>query len=136
MIFPSEEWAEAFKSALNDNAAYHEAAGAWVGDILFLVKPADPNAPAPGVHLDLSNGVCSRATYHADARSVSSEFVYEGTAENWGRLLRKELDPVKAIMDGTFRVRGNLLKLMRFTKAAKELVETASKIPGTVGPVP
>jgi hypothetical protein len=36
---------------------------------------------------------------------------------------------VKAILDGTFRVKGNLAKMMRFTRAAKELVETAAKIP-------
>jgi putative sterol carrier protein len=127
--FPSTEWAAAYRKALNENAAYREAAAAWVGDILLLVRPSDANAPAPGVHLELAHGECSAATYHADARSVSSEFVFEGTPENWAKLVRHEVDPVKAIMDGTFRVKGNLLKLMRFTKAAKELVDTASKVP-------
>ena len=60
---------------------------------------------------------------------MASEFVYEGTAENWQKLIAGQLDPVKAILDQTFRVKGNLAKLMRFTRAAKELVETASKVP-------
>jgi putative sterol carrier protein len=129
MPFPSAEWAAAYQRALNDNPAYHEAAKAWVGDILLLVRTPDPEAPAPGVHLDLANGECRAAVFHADARTVSSEFVYEGTPENWQRLMRHEIDPVKAILNGTFRVRGNLAKLMRFTRAAKELVETASNVP-------
>ena len=129
MKFPSAEWAAAYQGALNTNPAYKEAAAAWEGDILLLVKPADPNAPAPGVLLALSHGECSSATYHADARAVASEFVYEGTPENWQRLLRREVDPVKAILDGTFRIRGNLAKAMRLTRAAKELVETASQVP-------
>ncbi len=128
MPFPSAEWAAAFQKALNENAAYAEAAKAWVGDILLLVRPADPAQPAPGVLLDLANGQCRSATYQPDARSVAAEFVYEGTAENWQRLVRHEVDPVKAILDGTFKVRGNLAKLMRFTRAAKELVETASNV--------
>jgi putative sterol carrier protein len=127
--FPSAEWAAAYRTALNDNPAYREAAKAWVGDILLLVRLPDTNAPAPGIHLELANGTCSAATFHPDAREVSSEFVYEGTPENWQRLMRHELDPVKAILDGTFRVKGNLAKLMRFTRAAKELVETASNVP-------
>jgi putative sterol carrier protein len=127
--FPSAEWASSFQQALNANAAYAEAAKAWVGDIMLLVRPADANAPAPGVHLDLANGTCRSATFHADARAVPSEFVYEGPPESWARLMRHEVDPVKAIMDGTFRVKGNLAKLMRFTRAAKELVETASNVP-------
>jgi len=129
MQFPSAEWAAAYRQALNDNEAYRDAAKAWVGDILLLVRPAAPDAPAPGVHLDLADGGCRAATYYADGRSVASEFVYEGTPENWARLMRHELDPVKAILDGTFKVRGNLAKLMRFTRAAKELVETASNVP-------
>jgi len=127
--FPSAEWAVAYRNALNANAAYREAAEAWVGDILLLVRTSDANAPAPGVHLELAHGECLAATYHSDARSVSSEFVYEGTPENWAKLIRHEIDPVKAILDGTFRVKGNLLKLMRFTKAAKELVDTATQVP-------
>jgi len=129
MKFPSAEWAEAFRAALNANAAYREAARAWEGDLLLLVRPAEASAPAPGVLLRLAHGDCSAAEFHPDARTVASEFVYEGTPENWGRLIRREVDPVKAILDGTFKVRGNLAKLMRFTRAAKELVDTASQVP-------
>jgi putative sterol carrier protein len=131
MEFPSAEWAAAYQLALNENTAYREAAKAWVGDILLLVRTADPNAPAPGIHLELAHGGCQSAVFHADARSVPSEFVYEGTPENWQRLMRHEIDPVKAILEGTFKVRGNLAKLMRFTRAAKELVETASNVPAS-----
>ncbi len=131
MQFPSAEWAQAYRDALNANTAYQEAAQSWVGDILLLIRPSDPNAPAPGVHLVLAHGECSAATYHPDARSVSSEFVYEGPPESWQRLMRHEVDPVKAILDGTFRIKGNLAKMMRFTRAAKELVETAARIPGS-----
>jgi len=129
MKFPSAEWANEFRSVLNENDAYRAAAQAWEGDILFLVRMPDPNTPAPGIHLALAHGQCCTATYHPDARAVASEFVYEGTAENWQKLIAGQLDPVKAILDQTFRVKGNLAKLMRFTRAAKELVETASKVP-------
>jgi putative sterol carrier protein len=129
MRFPSAEWAVAYRKALNENPAYHEAAQAWVGDILLLVRPSDPSAPAPGVQLVLAHGECTAATFHPDARSVASEFVYEGPPESWQKLLRHEIDPVKAILDGTFRIKGNLAKAMRFTRAAKELVETAAQVP-------
>ena len=132
MKFPSAEWAEEFRSILNQNDAYRDAARAWEGDILFLVRNPDPNAAAPGIHLALAHGQCSAATFHDDARAVSSEFVYEGTAENWQKLIAGQIDPVKAILDGTFKIKGNLAKAMRFTKAAKELVETASKVPSNV----
>ena len=129
MRFPSAEWAQAYRDALNANPAYKEAAAAWEGDILLLVRPSDPGAPAPGIHLALAHGECSAATFHADARTVASEFVFEGSPENWQRLMRREVDPVKAILDGTFKIRGNLAKMMRFTRAAKELVDSAAQVP-------
>jgi putative sterol carrier protein len=130
MGFPSAEWAERFRAALNENAGYREAAQAWEGDVMFLVWSPDRAVPAPGIHLDLAHGSCTAATFLPDARETSSEFVYSATAENWARLLRRELDPVRSTLDGTFKVRGNVAKAMRYMRAAKELIGTAA----TVGP--
>jgi putative sterol carrier protein len=129
MRFPSAEWAEAFRVELNESPAFQEAAAAWEVDLLFRVRtPGDPG-PAPGIRLDIAHGTCRGAVFHPDATAIAAEFVFEGTAENWQRLLRRELDPVRSFMDGTFKVRGNLAKALRFTRAAKELVEVAAGIP-------
>lgn len=130
--FPSAEWAETFQTALNANPAYAKAAQAWEGDILLLVSPDSVAPNGTGVHLDLYHGTLRAATFVADAAAVKSEFVFEGSRPNWGRVFRRELDPIKALLDGTFRIRGNLAKAMRFTQAARELVETAATIPADV----
>jgi putative sterol carrier protein len=132
MKFPSAEWADAFRAALNASAEYRDAAAAWEGEILFRIAPSGEDAPAPGIHLALAHGECTSATFHADARELPSEFVYEGSRENWRRLLKGEIDPVRSILNGTFRMRGNLLKASRFTRAAKALVETAATVPADV----
>ena len=129
MRFPSAEWAEAFRIALGANESYREAAAAWEGEILLRVKAASPGEPSPGVLLDLFHGECRTARYEPDTGALAVEFVYEGARDDWRRLMRRQLDPVRALFDGTFRLRGNLAKAMRFTRAAKELVETAASIP-------
>ncbi len=127
--FATVEWADAYQNALNAEPEYADAAKAWEGDILLLVR-ADPTAPnGEGVLLDLFHGTCRGASFVPDPRTVSSEYTYEGNRADWARLLRHELDPVKAILDGTFRIKGNLAKAMRYTRAAKVLVETAARIP-------
>jgi putative sterol carrier protein len=130
--FPSTEWAKAFRLALGTNASYREAAAAWEGEILLRVKADRPGEPSPGVLLDLYHGECRTARYEADTRDLAVEFVYEGARGDWKKLMSRQLDPVKALFDGTFRLRGNLAKAMRFTRAAKELVETAASIPADV----
>ncbi|MGI0132193.1 MAG: SCP2 sterol-binding domain-containing protein [Thermoplasmata archaeon] len=127
--FPSAEWAEAFRIALESNAAYAEAARAWEGEILLLVTPDAEHPQTCGVQLDLLHGSCRSARFLPDATGATSEFVFQGERSSWERILRPETDPVKAIMDGTIGIKGNLAKLMRFTRAAKELVGTAAAIP-------
>ena len=126
---PSAEWADQFRSALNASSDYAEAARAWEGDILFLVT-ADAEAPkGVGIHLDLYHGVCRSATYTDDPTMFATEFTYSGRREDWARLLRGELDPVQAFLKGTFRIRGNMPKLLRFARAATLLASTAATIP-------
>ncbi len=129
MKFPSEEWANAFRAALNSNPRYAEAARQWEGDILLRVVPDPAGGPSPGVQLVLAHGECRAATFLAESGSASSEFIFEASEKNWARLLRHEVDPVAAILDRTIRIHGNLPKLMRFTRAAKELVDTAAEMP-------
>ncbi len=129
--FPSAEWATEFRQALNDNPAYAQAAAAWEGDILFEILTDSQAAHGPGIYLDLSHGTCREARFVEDPAVVSPEFVFRATRENWDRLLRRELDPVKAFLGGTIKMSGNPAKIMRFVGAAKELLETAGTVPRT-----
>ncbi len=127
--FPSTEWAAAFRDAINQNAAYAEAAAAWEGDILLEVVGDAPSAKGAGVYLDLAHGQCREARYVAAASEVNPEFTFRGTRAAWTRIFRKEVDPIRAYLDGTIKLVGNPAKVLRFARAAKELIETASNVP-------
>lgn len=127
--FPSPAWAEALQTALNANAAYVRAAAAWEGDFLFAILPDQLAPEGEGVHLDLFHGNCRSAQYVERPATVPSEFVVVGTREDWARLLDGRVEPIQAIMDGTFKLRGNMMKAMRFARAAKEMLDTAAGIP-------
>jgi putative sterol carrier protein len=127
--FPSAEWAELLRAAVNADAAYAEAARAWEGDVLLRVLPDDAAAPPPGIHLDLSHGSCRSAAFVADSRPVDSEFVFEASRSDWREVLEGRLEPVPAVLSGKVKVRGNLAKAMRFTKASGLLIAAASTVP-------
>src|SRR4029077_8637710 len=85
--FPSPEWAQAFRDALNANARYREVAAAWEGDFLLVA------APGPGggaVHVDLFRGECRSARFLPDPSGVISEYTITGRPEDWRRLLSGE----------------------------------------------
>jgi putative sterol carrier protein len=127
--FPSPEWAALFHQAINDNPAYAQAAAAWEGDLMFEVLPNSQTTTGPGIYLDLSHGKSKETRFVEDPNSVSPEFVFRATRENWQRVMRRELDPVKAFLGGTIKMSGNPAKIMRFIAAAKELLETAATVP-------
>ncbi|MCI4367489.1 MAG: SCP2 sterol-binding domain-containing protein, partial [Thermoplasmata archaeon] len=118
-----------FRDALNSNPAYALAARAWEGDFLLMVLPEPLHPKGIAIHLELARGQCQRARFVEDPTTVRSEFVVEGTRDSWERLLRKEIDPIQGLMNGTFRLKGNMLKALRFQRAAKEMLDTAGTVP-------
>lgn len=127
--FPSEEWIRAFKEELNKNKAYEEAAKDWEGDFLFIVTPDEGLDKEMVFYVDLWHGKCRDAYMVPNREAKKAEFVYEGPYSNWKKLIMGQLDPIQSLLMRKFKLSGNMAKVMRYTKAASELVKTASKVP-------
>ena len=128
--FANAEWLEKFVSTLNDNEAYAEAAETWEGDFLFIVWPA----PQAGfdeervLWMDLWHGKCRDFALLPNRDAKETAFIYEGELTNWQAIIEGRLDPIKALLTRRMKLTGDRAKVMRATRAAKELVRTAQKI--------
>jgi len=127
--FPSEEWIKAYKEELNKNEAYAEAAKDWEGDFLFVVTPDEGLDKEMVFYVDLWHGKCRDAYMVPSREAKTAEFVYEGPYSNWKKLIMGQLDPIQSLLMRKFKLKGSMAKIMRYTKAASELVKTASKVP-------
>lgn len=127
--FPSEEWSAQYVEKLNSNPAYAEAGRKWEGDITFVIRQDDVLDHDEFLYLDLHHGECRGHKFSADRAAIpDSEFKYIGKYANWIRLINKEIDPIQGILTGKFKLEGSMMKIMKFTKAAKEMVSTASMV--------
>jgi len=144
--FASDEWAKAFKDAVNSNENYAEAASWWEGDFIFVVKPSGPLDKELKMFIGLYHGECTGAKALDDdedydilppntdprpleeGKKVGAEFEFSGTYDNWVKVLKKELDPIQGLMAGKFKLVGNMAKVMRATKAAQELVNSTTMV--------
>ncbi|MCK4565847.1 MAG: SCP2 sterol-binding domain-containing protein [Candidatus Thorarchaeota archaeon] len=126
--FPSDEWIEKYKDALNSNPRYEDAAKTWEGDFIFKIN-ADGESVKEDVmfYLDLWHGKCRSARMAGP--DDAAEFVYAGPLKNWKLLFEGKIDPIKGIMARKFKLEGDMGKVMRYTKAAMELVATTREIP-------
>ena len=129
--FPSEEWIKAFMDTLNGDQgkAYHKAAEKWEGDFIFVVESDETYDDTTYFYVDLWHGKCREARMITDTNNLpDADFQYKGTYSNWLKLFEGKIDPIKGIMMRKFKLIGNKAKVMRATKAAKELVGLIQKI--------
>jgi putative sterol carrier protein len=132
--FPSAEWAEAYRTALNNNPAYRDAGKCWTFGTVAIIVLADPTiglARDVGVVLDVHGGECRAATYvEAADRSGAAEFTFVASYTRWQEVIEGKLDPIKGLMEGKVKLgRGHLPTIVRFVEAARQLVVSASKVP-------
>jgi putative sterol carrier protein len=127
--FPSEEWVREYMEKLNSNAVYADAAKTWEGAMTFVVQKDAAFDREAYIYLDLYHGKCRDAKFSlSEADLPVPEYKYSGPFSNWRRLMNKEIDPIQGLLTGKFKLQGSMMKIMRFTKAAKEMVSTTAMV--------
>jgi putative sterol carrier protein len=129
--FPTDAWFQELIERINGSPAYREAAVDWEGDIAFFVE-AEPDHAMPrdvwGL-LDLWHGSCRGGGVVDEERGRASAYVIRAPYSRWKNVVRGELDPIRAMMQGKLRVEGDLPTIVRYVKAADELVQLCATVP-------
>ena len=129
-VFPSEEWFAEFVSRINASEEYRDAARTWEGDV-SLVFEAEPDKGVPADvwgWLDLWHGECRSGRLVDAERGSAARFVVRAPYSRWKDIIRGKLDPVKGIMQGKLKLRGDLPAIIRHVRAASELVHLSSEV--------
>jgi putative sterol carrier protein len=127
--FPSDEWVQEYAKKLNENQAYKDAGRTWEGDITFVVEKDEAFPRNAYVYLDLYHGECRRALYADSLDQIpKSVYAYKGAYSNWRKLIQNEVDPIQGLLTGKFRLDGSLMEIMKYIRAAKEMVSTATTV--------
>ena len=131
--FPSEEWFQSLIEAINASQEYAEYAATWEGDVVFHIE-AEPDKGLPAdVHglLDLWHGGCRGGGIVEQTRATSAEFVVRAPYSRWKDVIQGDLEPIKGLVQGKLRVRGDLPKILRYVKGTQELAYIAGRVDTT-----
>ncbi len=129
-IMGTPEWVAAYEKLIQEDDTYKEVAKTWEGTVVIHIL-ANPEI---GLEDDL---YMLMDLWHGDCRSVrlvpreigeNADFVLTGSFERWQTILEKELDVVKAMMQGKIKLKGSLPKIVRYVKACIRLVDLTSQI--------
>jgi len=127
--FPSDEWIKAMMADLNDSQSYEDSAKTWEGDFIFLVQPGGSLKEPASLYMDLWHGKCRDAYMVENGENIQSAFTITAPVTNWKKVMTKQLDPIQAMMTGQLKLKGNMAMIMKSVRAAKELVESCTRIP-------
>ena len=127
--FPSDEWIKELSQKLNASESYERSAKDWEGDFIFIVEPDDAYDKTAYLFLGLYHGKSPEATMEAGPDGRETEFTISAPFSTWRRVIEGELDPIQGMMMRKLKLQGNLTKIMRYPKAAKEIVSCCALIP-------
>lgn len=128
--FPSDPWFRELVERINGSEDYRAAAAAWEGDIAFGIEAEpDKNVPADvWGYLDLWHGECRGGGIIDEARGGSARYVIRAPYSRWKDVLKGDLDPIRAMMQGRLKVQGDLATIVRYVNAASALVHLAGTV--------
>ena len=126
--FPSDAWVKALMEDLNRSEAYAEAAKTWEGDFYFIVDPGGTLDKTVILYMDLWHGKCRDAYQVTDESAKNPVFRMSAPVATWKKVLTKKLDPIQGLVTGQLKLKGNMAMVMKSVKAAKELVESCTRV--------
>ena len=131
--FPSDEWIKELSRQLNESETYEKSAKDWEGDFIFIVEPDDAYPETAYLFLGLYHGKSPDAAMVASEDEREVEFVLRAPFSNWRKVIEGELDAIQGMMTRKLKVQGNMMKIMRYPKAAKEIVSCCALVPTDFG---
>ncbi len=127
--FPSEEWIQEYRRLLNASESYTRSGRGWEGDLTFIIEP-DENYPQTAyLYLDLFHGQCRNAACLGGLEDQKPAYTVSGSYGKWRRIVEGRLDPIQALMTRQIRLKGDLMQIMRYPKAVKDMVDCVTQVP-------
>ena len=127
--FPSDEWIKALSELLNTSETYRRSAKDWEGDFIFIADADDTYPETAYLHLQLHHGSSPGAAMVDPDDLPETEYTINSPFSTWRKVIDGKLDPIQGMMTVQLKLKGNLMKIMRYPKAAQEIVACCAKIP-------
>lgn len=130
VLYPSDEWCEAWKAAINDSEAVREAGKDWGvdfnGNFVFEITPGAGLDETTYVYLEAQGGKCTDARIIDDPSEVDAGFFCTGPYEDFKQVVKGEKDFIEGVVRGTFKLSGDMAKIMRHARYVRAVADSIS----------
>jgi putative sterol carrier protein len=129
-IMGTPSWLYAFETLIKEDPEYRQVGKGWHGTVIEHIV-ADPEVGLEEdmfLMMDLEDGECRSVRLVPAEAGEKGDFVLTAPYERWKQVMLGELDPVKGMMQGKIRLRGDLPTIVRYVKASTRLVNLVGQV--------
>ena len=129
--FPSKEWVDKYKDALNNDPDYRVSGKEWTAGPVSLVVLKNERIGLKddfAIWLGIERGRCHEARVVSVEEAEKAPFVIYAEYERWRQVIEGEIDPIAGLAQGKLRLKGDLPTIVRFVKAAQDMVKAAQNV--------
>ncbi len=132
VLYPSNEWCQEWKNVINSNDATKEAGKDWGidfnGNWIFKITPGGGLDKTTYVYLEAKAGECTDARLIDDPSEVEVGFYCIGSYEEFKVAVKGEKDFIQGVVRGTFKLKGNMMKIMKYGGFIRTVVNSLQGI--------
>jgi len=130
VLYPSNEWCEEWKKAINNNEKCAEKGKNWGvgfnGNWVFELTPGGGLDKTTYVYLEAKEGKCTAARLIDDPSTVDAGFHVRGSYEEYKKVVKGEKDFIEGMVRGVFRLKGDMSKIMRNAQFIRAVADSIS----------
>lgn len=130
-VFPSQEWIKAMEALLDKNPEYKKAGATWEGDTIMIIEAEEGLLPESFIYYSHPHHGEILESYQLKSETEkTANYVIRAPYSTFKLIIQKKLDPMKAMMTGKIKIKGDMKKLLQYAKfqqlgmEALALVET------------
>ena len=129
-LYPSQAWCDEWKNALNNDPAVEKTGKNWGvdfnGNWIFEVQPGDGLEEITYVYLETAAGKCTDAQILNDPSLKDPGFRATGLYGDFKPVVKGEKDFIEGVVKGTFKIKGDMGKIMRNAKFIRAIANSIS----------
>jgi putative sterol carrier protein len=129
-LYPSQEWCDAWKNAMNNDQACVENGKNWAldfpGDFLFEVTPGAGLDKTIYVYANSKGGKCLELKMLDNPGNIQPGFYVTGSYSDFKPVVKGEKDFIEGVVRGLLKLKGDTSKIMRNAKYIRAMAASIS----------
>ncbi|MEW6532459.1 MAG: hypothetical protein AB1473_16630 [Thermodesulfobacteriota bacterium] len=132
VLYPSQEWCDEWKSAINANPLIKELGRKWGvgfnGNLLFEIQAGDGLENTTYVFMEAAAGQCTECTIVQDVAGSDYGFYVTGKYVDFKEVVKGNKGFMEGVVKGVFKIKGDTLRLMRNAKFVRAVADSISSV--------